>query len=354
MGYTEGTKYSVCETVLVVPVEIPMLEKACDHAEDKLTVTEGKAATCEEAGYTDGAVCSCGEVIKAAEEIPVLGHDLADVAAAMPVPVKSTGDRTDGLVYGDGHTVHKACSRCDYTEGKTVIPGGTAHTSGSTLMLEEQIIISGFAQFKGFAGVDPVENGGLLVWETEVTEENATIETANQVHGGMNQLPNYLGMPEYEQHTDGIPANEYGKTIYLRPYLEIADGVYVYGPLKDYGVYRYCQNQLKKTTTDDKSVELRALCAEILHYGAAAQIQLDKDKVGTLVNDPSFISEIANYPASEWNAQWLMPPLRFPRALLSLRRMPTPSAPVRSCCWMVPSSCSSSSPTTTAPSRRLR
>ena len=47
-----------------------------DHTEEVVT---GKAATCEEAGLTDGKKCSvCGETLLAQETIPALGHDVTD------------------------------------------------------------------------------------------------------------------------------------------------------------------------------------------------------------------------------------------------------------------------------------
>lgn len=46
------------------------------HTEEKVT---GKAATCTEAGLTDGVKCSvCGETLVAQEEIPALGHRYKD------------------------------------------------------------------------------------------------------------------------------------------------------------------------------------------------------------------------------------------------------------------------------------
>ena len=180
------------------------------------------------------------------------------------------------------------------------LPTGRVESTGQTLLLEEQIIIAAYAQFVGFEDIDPIEKGGLLVWTSEVTAETATYETADQVHPGMVERPDkYNGMPEYEQYTDGIPAMQYGDTVYFRPYLEIADGVYEYGELKTYGVYAYCQRQLQRTDED-----LKKLCAEILHYGAAAQLQL-KYKTDALVNDVSFIPEMANYPAAAWDASYL-------------------------------------------------
>ncbi len=67
-GLTEGKHCSVCEKVLVAQEEIP----ATGHTE---VVDEAKEATCTEAGLSEGKHCSvCNEVLVKQEEIPALGH----------------------------------------------------------------------------------------------------------------------------------------------------------------------------------------------------------------------------------------------------------------------------------------
>ena len=68
-GLTDGAVCSVCEEVLNAQEEIPAL----GHTEETVP---GQAATCTEAGLTDGIECGvCGEVLTAQEEIPALGHN---------------------------------------------------------------------------------------------------------------------------------------------------------------------------------------------------------------------------------------------------------------------------------------
>ena len=48
------------------------------HRHDQVTLLEGKAATCDEPGLTDGLVCAvagCGDVLRPQQDIPALGHD---------------------------------------------------------------------------------------------------------------------------------------------------------------------------------------------------------------------------------------------------------------------------------------
>ena len=67
-GKTEGRHCSVCKTVLEAQKDIP----AKGHTE---TIVKGKAATCTEKGLTDGKKCSvCGTVLEAQKDIPAKGH----------------------------------------------------------------------------------------------------------------------------------------------------------------------------------------------------------------------------------------------------------------------------------------
>ena len=80
--------------------------------------------------------------------------------------------------------------------------------------------------------------------------------------------------------TMGIPARQYGDTLYMRPFIELADGTYVTGGILVYSPEEFCK---KKLNSDDTPVKLKALCASILEYGAAAQNYFDyKDKDDTV------------------------------------------------------------------------
>ncbi len=75
--------------------------EALGHTE---VVDEGVEAQCETEGLSDGSHCSvCGEVIKAQEVIPVLGHDIEHFAAKEPTHTSV------------GWHAYEACKRCGYT-----------------------------------------------------------------------------------------------------------------------------------------------------------------------------------------------------------------------------------------------
>lgn len=88
--------------------------KGCNHSEETVA---GKAATCTEAGLTDGKKCSkCGEILVEQEVINALGHTEITVDAKSPTCTET------GLTEG------KKCSVCNtFTVEQTVIPA-TGHT----------------------------------------------------------------------------------------------------------------------------------------------------------------------------------------------------------------------------------
>ena len=87
---TEPRTCSVCHAVE---------EEALGHAEESVL---GYAATCTEAGLSDGTVCSiCNTVVVAQEVIPALGHDVVADAAV------------DATCTEAGLTAGEHCTRCD-------------------------------------------------------------------------------------------------------------------------------------------------------------------------------------------------------------------------------------------------
>ena len=109
-----------------------------------------------------------------------------------------------------------------------------------------------------------VENMGLLIWSSEITD--GTIENAERVFAGAT-YNRKNGM--YKVQTDGIPAKEMGDMIYYKIYAKQADGTYVYSDLYHFNAVLYAEAVLKQY--DDPL--LHAAVVALLNYGAAAQIQ---------------------------------------------------------------------------------
>ncbi len=87
-GLTDGKKCSVCGEITVEQQVIGAL----GHTEETVA---GKAATCTEAGLTDGKKCSvCGEITVAQQVINALGHDIETVVSKAPTCTES--GLTDG------------------------------------------------------------------------------------------------------------------------------------------------------------------------------------------------------------------------------------------------------------------
>ena len=132
-GLTEGKHCSVCSAVFVAQTSVPMVGHTYDNAYDEScnvcggirgvacahTETEtitGKAATCTEAGVTDGIKCKkCGEIIVAQTTIKALGHaEVIDKAVSATCAT-------------DGKTEGKHCSRCGIVTVKQEIVKATKH-----------------------------------------------------------------------------------------------------------------------------------------------------------------------------------------------------------------------------------
>ena len=84
------------------PTDEPTEAPGCTHEE---VAIEGKAATCTEAGLTEGKKCAkCDEILVPQEEIPATGHKL------------DAGTPNANVACGEKATVTYKCENCDYTE----------------------------------------------------------------------------------------------------------------------------------------------------------------------------------------------------------------------------------------------
>lgn len=185
-------------------------------------------------------------------------------------------------------------------ESSALSPAGAFTYNGRSLSLEGEIFVNQYVLITGFeefTSAQIEEKGGLLVWTSEVTDETALFGTQAYVSEGMAYNGLYEGTPEYMVRTKGIAAKCYADELYFRPYIEVADGVYAYGPVDMYSVQTYCHNQLDKADAKDT---LKETCAALLHYGTAAQTYF-----GYNTSDPANAQILETWPAEDWDATLL-------------------------------------------------
>ena len=139
-----------------------------------------------------------------------------------------------------------------------------------SLSLTDVIFINQRVAISGFEDINIAEKGGLLSWiGTQMSPEQAVV--------GAEGITNTSGLiydevnDRYAQQTCGIYSNSYGKTVYMRFYVEIAEGEYVYSDIYEDSVLLYCDTVLQKSTNQKQ----KNTCAALLYYGAAAQTYFD-------------------------------------------------------------------------------
>ena len=147
---------------------------------------------------------------------------------------------------------------------------GTISNAGSSLSLNEWVHINQYVTFDETlaANVSLKDAGsGLLVWIGDT-------KIGDTAHNAANTVPFVvLNDGKYIAQSTDIDTPEYGKTVFMRAYVELADGSYAYGPVKEYSVRQYCNNMLAGSVGAD----VKALCAALLNFGAASQTYFVRD-----------------------------------------------------------------------------
>ena len=211
-------------------VDLPMLEQyatnSCDHVWDQGEITT--APTCIAEGVKTITCSICGDSFT--ETVPALGHSYTDgVCSCGQTEVKELVEETTWKL---GHTLNLASDiSINYAIAKTTLAGydmdavyvlaeiDTYKDSGEVGMKEVKIL--------------PVENGSYYYFTLEgLTAVNMNDEIRTVLYG-------------------------------------TKDGKVHYSPVDTYSVATYAYAQLAKPTMPQ---ELKVLCAELLRYGAKAQI----------------------------------------------------------------------------------
>ena len=105
-------------------------------------------------------------------------------------------------------------------------------------------------------------NMGLLTWS--IAKDNGTVADAEtNVRGATYNS----STGRYIISTQGIPAKKLGDTVYMKLYVQMSNGNYVYSKLFSYSPRTYATNQLQNSS----DAKVKALMVAMLNYAAAAQ-----------------------------------------------------------------------------------
>ena len=224
-------------------------------------IDEAIAPTCTETGLTEGSHCAtCGKVLVAQTTVDAPGH--APVYA-------DNGDKT--------HTV--MCENCDDSEiadcafeNGTCICGATEITEpiyddavkfSHSLTLENDISINFIGQGSVLSSFDSF----YLECTVPVYEGNEKVGTEI-----VNIAPSFNGT-NYEFTLLGITAKMMNDEIEA-VFRLTKDGKEYYSKTDVYSVAEYAYGKLDSTKATDTD-ELKAICANLLRYGALAQTQFN-------------------------------------------------------------------------------
>ena len=218
--------------------------------------TPGTPATCLSAGSTDKKHCgTCGQILLPTAVIPALGHDHSLYT-----------DR------GEDHTV--ACSRCadtlsqphSYVQGQCIC--GAVEVTGP--QIAQGIMIYKSLNLASDISVNYMVNTVQLdVYDSFYMECEIPVYEGNEQIGTRIYSPTAVARGYFYYFTlDGLIALQMNDIITATLHLSKDGREYVTPPM-EYSVATYAYNQLNK---EDTSESLKSLCANLLRYGATAQI----------------------------------------------------------------------------------
>ncbi len=250
-GMSAGSYCEICEEILVAPTEIP----ATGHCGE---IIAGKDPTCISSGLSDGSFCSvCGITLTQQQILPRLGHDYSvytDLGENHMVQCsRCTAKRTESHSFADGLCL------CGQFEGKDPVLESNWKLS-HTLNLASDISVNLAVSKSLLAGFDM--DTVYVLSELEVYEGIAKTGTKT-----IKILPVERG--NYYYFTlEGLTAVNMNDRIRSVLY-GVKDGQPYYSATDDYSIGDYAYSQMNKNAS---APELKTLCADLLRYGAKAQI----------------------------------------------------------------------------------
>ena len=250
-GLTEGKHCSVCNEVLTAQTTVA----AKGHVE---VIDKAVAATCTATGLTEGKYCAvCDQVLIKQEIVPATGHALSYARKDEKyhvVTCRNCGKTADAVhSYFDGLCV------CGQVEPKEPVLN-TDWKMGHTLNLASDISVNLAVSKSLLAGYD-METVYVLA-EIDTYEGNEKTGTKVIKIEPVEQVSYYYftltGLTAVHMN-DRIRSVLYGTK----------DGQVYYSATDDYSITDYAYSQMNKA---NMPVSLKVLCADLLRYGAKAQI----------------------------------------------------------------------------------
>ena len=189
-GLTEGKKCSVCAEVLVAQETI----KALGHTEETV---EGKAATCTEAGLTEGKKCSvCAEVLVAQETIEALGHSYSEATCTQKATCSVCNAQTGELA---DHVDASEDGKCDVCQYQMSTPEETTPEDTTTTEPEESTPEESTPEES-----TPEESTPEESTPEESTPEETTPEESTPVESTPNETTPDETTPNEEEAKEGL------------------------------------------------------------------------------------------------------------------------------------------------------
>ncbi len=254
-GLSDGAHCSVCSYVIAKQTVLPI----GDHS---LETIPGKAPTCTASGISDGEKCSvCGEITVEQTTVPRLGHSYQCIDNGNGTH-SETCIRCDKTTTTAVHTfVNGTCTACGAKETVSApIYDGDLKFSHS-LTLENDISIN-------FIG----QGSALNAYDTFYLECKVPVYNGNTLSGyeTVNIEPVFNGT-NYEFTLTGVTAKMMNNDIEA-VFRLTKNGQEYYSKTDVYSVAEYAYGKLDSTKATDTD-ELKAICANLLRYGAMAQTQ---------------------------------------------------------------------------------
>ncbi|MBQ3215612.1 MAG: hypothetical protein IJB11_05805, partial [Oscillospiraceae bacterium] len=255
--------------LLTVPGAMEITFILVDNGDDTFSLSYTAVPCAHEAHDQQGTCLKCGSAVE---------HTYDGVVTE---PTCTTGGYTThtcqicGISYTDSETTPVAhswqdgtCQNCgevcphSYQDWRCTICGHTltpaVQLSYPSLSFEDQIQYNVYFTLSDL-DLSYVSQMGVITFAQRL--EEGTVAEALGIYPGYT-----VNDVQYMAHTDGIPAKNLGDIVYMKVYVQLTDGSFIYSDIAGYNAVAYAQTILNGS--DEKA---KALVVAMLNYGAAAQ-----------------------------------------------------------------------------------